>query len=102
MDYVALLTFRSTVSGAERDGALLRRAGWEYPAGLEVTAEWWPMTDAPHVVVLFSTDDPGAIMELDFEWNDVFDMKIAPALRADQGLALGAEVFGRLNRMQPS
>lgn len=102
MDYVALLTFRDTTTGAERDAALLRRATWEYPAGLDVTAEWWPMTDAPHVVVLFSTDDPGAIMELDFEWNDVFDMKIAPALRADQGLALGAEVFGRLNRMQPS
>jgi hypothetical protein len=102
MDYVALLTFRATVSGAERDGALLRRAAWEYPAGLDVTAEWWPMTDAPHVVVLFSTDAAAAIMELEFEWNDVFDVQIAPALRADQGLALGPEVFGRLDRMQPA
>ena len=102
MDYVALLTFRDSTSGAERDSALMRRAAWQYPAGLDVTAEWWPMTAAPHVVVLFSTDDPAAIMELEFEWNDVFDVKIAPALRADQGLELGPEVFGRLNRMQPA
>lgn len=38
MDYVALLTCRSTVTGAERDGALLRRAGWGYPAGLDAAA----------------------------------------------------------------
>ncbi len=42
MDYVALLTFRSSVTAAERDGALIRRAGWKYPDGIRVIAEYWP------------------------------------------------------------
>lgn len=102
MDYVAFLTFRSSVPAAERDGALMRRALWQYPEGIRVIAEYWPMTDAPQVVSIFSTDDPAAIMQLEFEWNDVFDIKISPALSADDGLKIGPEVFGRLARLQPS
>lgn len=101
MDYVALLTFRDSSPSAERDGALMRRAAWQYPVGIDVTAEWWPMTDGPHVVILFSTDDPAALMQLEFEWNDVFDMQVAPAVTAEKGLEIGPEVFGRLARMQP-
>jgi hypothetical protein len=29
MDYVALLSFRPSVSAADRDAALMRRAGWQ-------------------------------------------------------------------------
>jgi hypothetical protein len=31
VDYVAPLSFRSSVSGAERDGALMCRTTWQYP-----------------------------------------------------------------------
>jgi hypothetical protein len=102
MDYVALLTFRPSVSAADRDGALLRRAGWSYPAGITVIAEYWPMTDSPQVVSIFSCDDAAAIMELELEWNDVFDIAISPALSADDGLKVGPDVFGRLTRHQQS
>jgi len=102
MDYVALLTFRSSTSGADRDGALVRRAAWQYPEGITVIAEYWPMTDGPQVVVIFSTDDPAAIMQLELEWSDVFDVAIAPALSAEAGLAVGVEVFARLTRLQPA
>src|ERR1039458_4940438 len=43
VDYVALLKFRSAVSGADRDAALTRRAGWQYPEGLQLIAEYWPV-----------------------------------------------------------
>jgi hypothetical protein len=102
MDYVALLTFRPSVPAAERDEALMRRAAWQYPDGIRVIAEYWPMTDAPQVVTIFSTDDPGALMQLELEWNDVFDIKISPALAADDGLKIGADVYGRLARVQAS
>jgi hypothetical protein len=100
MDYVARLTFRSSVSGAERDAALMRRAGWEYPAGLQVIAEYWPMADDVQVVAIFSSDDVGAIWELEAEWNDVFDIDISPAVSAEDGLRIGPDVFGRLRRLQ--
>jgi hypothetical protein len=100
MDYVARLTFRSSVSGAERDAALMRRAAWEYPAGLQVIAEYWPMADDVQVVAIFSSDDVGAIWELEAEWNDVFDIDISPAVSAEDGLRIGPDVFGRLRRLQ--
>lgn len=100
MDYVARLTFRASVSGAERDAALMRRAGWEYPAGLQVIAEYWPMADDVQVVAIFSSDDVAAIWELEAEWSDVFDIDISPAVSAEDGLRIGPDVFGRLRRLQ--
>ena len=31
-----------------------------------------------------------------FEWNDVFDISVFPAVSAEEGLRVGQEVFGRL------
>ena len=100
MDYVARLTFRSSVSGADRDAALMRRAAWEYPAGIQVIAEYWPMAADIQVVSIFSTDDVAAIWELEAEWNDVFDIDVSPAVSAEDGLRIGPDVFGRLRRLQ--
>jgi hypothetical protein len=102
MDYVALLSFRASVPAAERDGALMRRATWQYPAGIRVIAEYWPAAADVQVVTIFSADKFDDVMQLVFEWNDVFDIDVHPATSADEGLRIGPEVFGRLARMQPS
>jgi hypothetical protein len=102
VDYVALLRFRASVPAAERDGALARRAGWKYPGGIRVIAEYWPISSAVTVVTIFSTDSPDTLMELELEWGDVFDIDVYPALSAEDGLRIGPEVFGRLARVQPS
>lgn len=100
MDYVALLSFRSSVTAAERDAALARRAAWQYPAGIRVTAEYWPMSSDVQVVSIFNTDDIAAVMEFQFEWNDVFDIDVLPAVSAEDGLRIGPDVFSRLPRLQ--
>jgi len=100
MDYVAFLSFKPSLSAAERDGGLARRAAWRYPKGIRPIAEYWPASGATQVVSIFSTDDYGAIMELVFEWNDVFDIDVSPAISAEDGLKVGVEVFGRLPRLQ--
>jgi len=102
MDYVALLTFRSSVTAAERDGALIRRAGWKYPDGIRVIAEYWPAAAGVQVVSIFSADNFAAVMEVELEWSDVFDIDIHHAISAEEGLQVGAEVMGRLTRMQQS
>ena len=102
MDYVALLRFRTSVAAAERDGALMRRAGWKYPEGFRLIAEYWPVASAVQVVVIFSVDRFDTLMELELEWSDVFDIDIYPACSAEEGLRIGPDVFGRLARMQPS
>jgi hypothetical protein len=100
VDYVALLKFRSSVSAAERDGALMRRASWQYPKGVRMIAEYWPTASAVQVVSIFSADSFEQVLELELEWGDVFDIDIHPAVAADEGLRIGPDVVGRLPRLQ--
>ena len=100
MEFVALLRFRPSVPAAERDAALMRRAGWQFPDGLKVVAEYWPLSGEYQVVTVFSAETIAPIMEVEFEWDDVFDMTVTPAISADEGLRIGPEVFGRVPRMQ--
>ena len=100
MEFVALLRFRPSVPAAERDAALMRRAGWQVPDGLKVIAEYWPLSGEYQVVTVFSAETIAPIMEVEFEWDDVFDMTVTPAVSAEEGLRIGPEVIGRIPRMQ--
>ena len=102
MEFVALLKFRPSVPAAERDAALMRRAAWQYPEGLKVIAEYWPLSGEYQVVTVFTAETVAPIMEIEFEWDDVFDMTVTPAVSADDGLRIGPEIFGRIPRMQQS
>jgi hypothetical protein len=62
MEFVALLRFRPSVSAAERDAALMRRAGWQFPDGLKVVAEYWPLSGEYQVVTVFSAETIAPIM----------------------------------------
>lgn len=95
MDYVMLLRWKQGLSREQRDGALMRRAGWKYPSGASVIAEYWPAAEDPAVVSIFRTDDFGAMMEIDLTWGDIFDVTIFPAVSAEEGLKIGPDVMGR-------
>lgn len=95
MDYVMLLRWKPGLTRDQRDGALVHRAGWKYPAGVDVVAEYWPAAEDPAVVSIFRTDDYGALMEIDLTWGDLFDITTLPAVSADEGLKIGPEVMGR-------
>jgi hypothetical protein len=100
MDYVALMRFRPSVPAAERDAALMRRAAWQYPDGVTMIAEYWPVSADYQVVTVFAAETIAPVMQIEFEWNDVFDISVFPAVSAEEGLRVGPEVFGRLARMQ--
>src|ERR1700710_3141779 len=102
MEYVALMRFRPQVSAEERDRALMRRAAWVYPEGIRPIAEYWPVADQVQVVRIFAAEPFAPVMEVEFEWNDVFDVSIFPAVSAEEGLRIGPEVFGRLSRLPAS
>jgi hypothetical protein len=100
MDFVVLLKFRSSLSAADADAALGRRGAWNYPDGIKLIAEYWPLSSAVQVVSILSADSIEKILEFFFEWTDVFDIDVHPAVSAEEGLRIGPEVFGRLSRMQ--
>jgi hypothetical protein len=95
MEYVMLLGWKQGLSREQRDGALARRAQWTYPAGVEVVAEYWPAAEDPAVVSIFRTDEFGAMMETTLTWGDTFDIRIFPAISAEEGLKIGPEILGR-------
>jgi hypothetical protein len=89
MQYVMLASWKPGLSRAEMDGAMVRRAGWQFPDDVNPIGEWWPMASSPAVIAVFETDAPGALMELMLSWGDLFDLQVIPAVSADQGLQLG-------------
>lgn len=95
MLYVMTLKWQQGLSREQRDGALMRRAGWNYPNGVKLHGEYWPSSEILAVVSVFETDDPAALMELGFTWGDVFQIEITPAVTAEDGLRIGPEVMAR-------
>ena len=95
MNYVMLLRWKQGLSREQRDGALMRRAQWNYPSGVEVVAEYWPAAEDPAVVSIFRADDFAAFMEIEFTWGDTFDISVIPAISAEDGLKIGPEVLSR-------
>ena len=95
MDFVMLLRWKQGLSRDQRDGALIHRAGWNYPAGVEVVAEYWPATDNPAVVSIFRTEDYTALMEIELTWGDVFDITVFPAVSVEEGLKIGPDAMAR-------
>jgi hypothetical protein len=95
MEYVMLLGWKQGLTRDQRDGALMQRAGWNYPGGVKVIAEYWPAAEDPAVVSIFQTEDFSALMEIEFTWGDIFDITVIPAISAEEGLKLGPDAMGR-------
>ena len=95
MDYVMLLRWKQGLTRDQRDGALMHRAGWNYPAGVKLIAEYWPAAEDPAVVSIFQADNYAALMEVAFTWGDTFDITVIPAISAEEGLKIGPDVMGR-------
>jgi hypothetical protein len=94
MLYLATLSWRPEVTRDEMDGALKRRATYEFPKGFKHLAEYW--ASGPVVVtVAFEAESYAPIIEFTMDWQDAFDIAVYPATTAEEGLKLGAEALRR-------
>ena len=78
---------------ATPDQTLPRRAQWKYPEGLKVLAEYWLQTDKPHVICVAEADDVAPMMAATEPWMDLFEFTVVPAITAEEGLKLIAEMM---------
>jgi hypothetical protein len=60
--YVWLASMKPGLSREQMDGALMRRAAWSYPAGINVLGDYWLGGHRPAVISIFESDDFGPIM----------------------------------------
>ena len=98
MLYAFVADWHPSTTPEERDAALARRAGWDFPPGTKMVTEYWSFGNSPLVYTVFEADDPKAVWQLTADWNDVFDIRIIPVMTSDFGLAHGEEVFEKRPR----
>ncbi|WP_042425249.1 DUF3303 domain-containing protein [Streptacidiphilus anmyonensis] len=90
MLYVMTFEWQPGLSREQRDGALARRAQWQYPAGFSAQGEYWLGSEDTAVVVVFEAESFAPIMEVSLAWGDMFRINTFPAVTAADGLAMGA------------
>jgi len=93
MLFVALLKWQTGMTKEQRDGVLMRRSKWDYPAGINLIGEYWPQAENAAVVSIFETDDLKAIMELRITWGYAFEIDVVPAVTIEDGLRMGGEIL---------
>lgn len=90
MLFVALMKVKAGTE-EERIG---RRLEWEAPEGMEIVGEYWLHTTDPEIVVVIEADGFASLLGFTGAWNDVYDIKIYPAIGADEGLELVKQMMG--------
>lgn len=91
MLFVSLMTLKPGKSSRESIG---RRVQWNYPEGTKVVAEYWLQTHSPSVVTVIEMDSVAPMMGMIGEWSDLFDITVAPAVAAEEGLAIARQMMG--------
>jgi hypothetical protein len=89
MLFVVIGKPKAASSGKER---IARRVSWEYPAGMRMIAEYWPMSTEIAVIAVAEADNVASIMSAIVDWDDVFDLTVTPAMTAEQGLELARQM----------
>jgi len=89
MLFVSLLKVRSGTS-KER---ISRRAGWQYPDGMRLVAEYWLQTSDPAVISIDEADSNAPIMAAVAQWDDFYDITVIPAVTAEEGLQLAQQMM---------
>jgi hypothetical protein len=90
MIFVWLASWKPGLSREQTDEAFGRRAGWTPPDGLNMLGEYWPANSSPAVVSIFEADSFEALMTVNLQWGDVFDIVCSPACTPEEGLQWGA------------
>jgi hypothetical protein len=89
MLFVALLE----VTGGTPEERIARRVEWQHPEGIKPIAEYWLQNDDYTVVSIFEADDSAPIFAISAQWGDVFNIKVVPAVTAEQGLKLAQQMM---------
>jgi hypothetical protein len=73
---------------------MARRLNWSYPEGVKLIAEYWLQGSDLATISILETDDHAAILAVTTTWADAFDIKISPAMTAEDGMAIAKKMMG--------
>ena len=90
MLFVALYSPKPGTSSIQ---SLERRMKWNPPEGMKKIAEYWLASSSPHVIVVYETDNYGAMMGANMPWADLMDYSVFPAISSEEGLKLAQQMM---------
>jgi len=79
-----------------------RRMKYEEPEGANMLFEYWPSgvgDKTPAVVAGYDMADLGPMLEIELVWGEYFDIMMLPAISADDGIKMGADVIQHIAAM---
>lgn len=74
---------------------ITRRTHWQYPEGLRLVAEYWPLGSEYAVISIFEGDSAVAMIASLTAWSDVMDITITPAVTAEEGMRLAQGMMAK-------
>jgi hypothetical protein len=89
MLFVSFMKAKPDSSVEERTA---RRLEWQYPEGMRVIGEYWLAGKEPDVIIVSECDDALTVMNAIFQWADLFDTTVIPAITSEAGLELAREI----------
>ena len=90
MLFLTFMTPKATSTVAERTR---RRMEWIYPEGVRVLGEYWLANRDPEIVIATGADDALTIINAISQWDDLFDVKVVPAITVEAGLTNARKMF---------
>ena len=90
MLFVALFKVRA---GTEEE-RLARRLQLGNFEGVNTKAEYWLHTPDPESIHIFEAESFAAMMQITGTWNDLYDVKIYPAIEAAEGIEMARQMTG--------
>ncbi len=73
---------------------LQRRLQQDYPESVRVVAEYWLHTSDPEVILFVESEGFANLFEVTIPWSDFFDIKVYPAIEAQEGMAQALSMMG--------
>jgi hypothetical protein len=90
MLFVSLMKPVAGTTDEQRTG---RRLDWTYPEGMRPVGEYWLLSPDPTVVLISEADNVEVMMSASFQWSDLFEITVFPAVTAEAGIAHAREAF---------
>ena len=92
MLFVSILTEKPGISAEQAQQGIPRRLEWKPPEGVKILGEYWLQEAPARVVVISEAASAAPLFLINLQWADLFDIEIMPAITAEEGLKLAAQV----------
>ena len=79
--------------GGNAKNTIRRRLEYQYPKGIKTIGEYWVQCSDVSVIGIYEADSVDAMLEMNIDWSDFFDISVFPAVTVEHGMDLAKKLF---------